>query len=101
MPNDLYNGEIQLLRGYWMLTWFKQNFAQDEVREAARQGCSAEEILNRHLASVPPGCDGLLLLPHWTPGLYTPGSPGRYDRVFRRHTKYHIYRPLSRGSTMA
>ena len=97
VPNDLYNGEIQLLRGYWMLTWFKQNFAQDEVREAARQGCSAEEILNRHLASVPPGCDGLLLLPHWTPGLYTPGARGAMIGFSDGHTKYHIYRAIIEG----
>ena len=34
VPNDMYNPEIQILRGYWMLTWFKQNFAQAEVEAA-------------------------------------------------------------------
>ena len=49
VPNDMYNPEIQILRGYWMLTWFKQNFAQAEVEAAKALGCSAEEILNKHL----------------------------------------------------
>ena len=60
VPNDMYNPEIQILRGYWMLTWFKQNFAQAEVEAAKALGCSAEEILNKHLGDIPAGSDGLL-----------------------------------------
>lgn len=97
VPNDMYNGEFQLWRGYWMLTWFKQNFAQDECREAARLGVSAESILDKRLGDVPPGCDGLLVLPHWTPGLSTPRARGAMIGFSDVHTKYHIYRALVEG----
>lgn len=97
IPNDMYNGEIQLWRGYWMLTWFKQNFAQEECREAERLGVSAESLLDKRLGDVPPGCDGLLVLPHWTPGLATPRARGAMIGFSDVHTKYHIYRALVEG----
>ncbi len=97
VPNDLYNAEVQLWRGYWMLTWFKSNFAADEVRQAGELGCSAEELLNRRLGDVPAGCDGLMVLPHWTPGLATPGARGAMIGFSDVHTKYHVYRAIIEG----
>ena len=97
VPNELYNGEIQLLRGYWMLTWFKQNFAEVECVQAEKLGCSAEELLNRHLAEIPAGSDGLLVLPHWTPGLSTPSARGAMIGYSDVHTKYHVYRAIIEG----
>jgi len=97
VPNDLYNGEIQLWRGYWMLTWFKQNFAQEECRRAEELGCAAEDLLNAHLGDIPAGSDGLLVLPHWTPGLTTPRARGAMIGFSDVHTKYHIYRAIIEG----
>ena len=101
VPNDMYNPEIQILRGYWMLTWFKQNFAQAEVEAAKALGCSAEEILNKHLADIPAGSDGLLVLPHWTPGLSTPNTRGAMIGFTDHHTKYHMYRAIIEGLNFA
>lgn len=97
VPNDLYNGEVQLWRGYWMLTWFKENFAQKEVEEAAFLGCSVYDLLNARLKDVPPGCEGLMVLPHWTPGLATPGARGAMVGFSDVHTRHHIYRAIIEG----
>ncbi len=97
VPNDMFNPEIQLLRGYWMLTWFKQNFAPGEVEAARALGCSAEELLDRHLKEIPPGSEGLLVLPHWTPGLSTPNTRGAMLGFTDVHTRYHIYRAIIEG----
>ena len=97
VPNDLYNGEVQLWRGYWMLTWFKDNFAQKEAEEAAMLGCSVYDLLNARLKEVPPGCDGLMVLPHWTPGLATPGARGAMVGFSDVHTRHHIYRAIIEG----
>lgn len=97
VPNDMYNPEIQIFRGYWMLTWFKNNFAQPEVDAAKYLGCSAEELLNRHLCEVPAGCDGLMVLPHWTPGLATPNARGAMIGFSDVHTRYHVYRAIIEG----
>lgn len=97
VPNDMYNPEIQLLRGYWMLTWFRENFAAGETAEAKRLGCAGEELIDRHLGEIPPGCEGLLVLPHWTPGLSTPNTRGAMIGFTDAHTKYHIYRAIIEG----
>ena len=97
VPNDMYNPEIQIFRGYWMLTWFKQNFAQGEEAAAKTLGVRAEELLNRHLGEIPPGCDGLLVLPHWAPGLATPNARGAMIGFSDVHTRYHVYRAIIEG----
>ena len=97
VPNDMYNPEIQLLRGYWMLTWFKENFARDVVEEAIQKGCSAEELLDARLGEVPPGSEGLLVLPHWTPGLSTPNTRGAVIGFTDTHTRLHLYRAIIEG----
>lgn len=97
VPNDLYNGEVQLWRGYWMLTWFKQQFAQPDVEEAERNGCTAEELLDRRLGDVPPGSNGLMVLPYWTPGLDTPDARGAMIGFSDVHTRYHVYRAIVEG----
>ena len=97
IPHDLYNAEVQLYRGYWMLSWFKKNFASEVCDEAERLGCSAEELLNRHLDEVPPGCDGLMMLPHWAPGVSTPGARGAMIGFSDDHGKYHVYRAIIEG----
>ena len=97
VPNDMYNPEIQLLRGYWMLTWFLQNFGQSEIEAAKALRCRPEELYNQHLGEIPPGCEGLLVLPHWTPGLSTPNTRGAMIGFSDVHTKYHIYRAIIEG----
>ncbi|MBR6208347.1 MAG: FGGY-family carbohydrate kinase [Oscillospiraceae bacterium] len=97
VPNDRYNPEIQLFRGYWMLTWFKENFAPDLVEQAKALGCSAEALLDRQMLAVPPGSDGLLVLPHWNPGLTAPHSRGAMIGFTDVHTRAHVYRAILEG----
>lgn len=92
-----YNPEIEIFRGYWMLTWFKNEFAHKEVKEAEGLGISAEELLNRHLKDVPPGCDGLILQPYWTPGIKHPSARGAILGFADCHTRAHIYRAIIEG----
>ena len=73
---ERFNPEIQIYRGYWMISWFKQEFAMREMAEAEKLGVSPEELLNQRLAEVPPGSDGLMLQPFWTAGLRSPRSEG-------------------------
>lgn len=37
-----YNPEIEIYRGYWLISWFKKEFAMKEEREAAELGIIAE-----------------------------------------------------------
>ncbi|NQU84165.1 MAG: carbohydrate kinase, partial [Mariniphaga sp.] len=50
-----FNPEVEIFRGYWMITWFKNEFAYKEVEEAAKKGISAEQVLNGLLTQSPSG----------------------------------------------
>lgn len=93
----LYNGEIHFPRGYWMLRWFIDSFAQKEAQEAALLGCSPEELLDLRLRDIPAGCDGLMLLPQWAPSPSTPNAMGAMIGFHDSHTRFHMYRAIIEG----
>ena len=95
--NNRYNPEIQIFRGYWMLPWFIRNFAHEESQIAEKEGVCAEEVLNRHLKDVPPGCDGLILQPYWTAGITIPNARGTVMGFTDKVSKYHLYRSIIEG----
>ena len=97
VPNDLYNAEVQIYRGYWMLSWFKKEFAAKECEQAKREGVSAESLLNKHLCEVPAGCEGLILQPYWSPGIVNPNARGAIIGFSDCHTRAHIYRAIIEG----
>jgi len=94
---DKFNPEVEIFRGYWMLSWFKKEFAQKECKEAEEKGIAAEEILNQHLKEVPAGCEGLILQPYWTPGIKHPNARGSILGFSDCHTRIHIYRAIIEG----
>lgn len=93
----LYNPEIQIYRGYWMLTWFIREFAPEEAKRAEELGCQPEDILNEVLHLVPPGCEGLMLQPFWAPQLKQPEGRGAIIGFNSIHTRNHIYRAIIEG----
>jgi sugar (pentulose or hexulose) kinase len=98
-----YNLEIQIFRGYWMVSWFKKEFGQNEQRLADEQGIETETLFDDLVKSVPPGSQGLILQPYWTPGLRSPGPEARGAIVGFGdvHTRAHIYRAILEGLAYA
>ncbi len=94
---DRFNVELQIYRGYWMLTWFKENFCGKEAEEAASLGVSVESIFDAKLCEVPAGCNGLTLQALWAPGVITPNVKGAMIGFSDCHTKTHIYRAIIEG----
>lgn len=92
-----FNPEITIYRGYWMISWFKQEFANKEVLEAEKLGLAAESLLNEALKSVGPGADGLVLQPYWGVGLKQPEARGAIIGFSDYHTRIHIYRAIIEG----
>jgi len=94
-----YNLEVEIYRGMWMVTWFKEQFAASERRTARERGVPTEVILEELAAQVPPGSLGLILQPYWTPGLRSPGpeARGSITGFSSAHTKDHLYRALLEG----
>ena len=83
-----YSLEQQIYRGFWMVSWFKQEFGHVEAQLADLLGVEPEALLDDLLVSVPPGSQGLILQPYWSPGLKYPGpeAPWGSDRV-----QFHAY----------
>lgn len=97
VPNHLYNPEIELYRGFWLVSWFLKEFCAKDLAQAKELGCPPEELLDRYIADIPPGCGGLLLQPYWTPGITTPAARGAIVGLTDHHTRYHLYRAILEG----
>lgn len=99
----LYNSEIIVQRGYWMVNWFKREFAHAEVQQAAQQGVPPEALFETLLESSPPGAMGLVLQPFWNPGVRFPGpeAKGAIIGFGDVHTRAHLYRAIIEGIAYA
>lgn len=97
IPNDMYNPEIEIFRGYWLLSWFVKEFAAEERIEAQKLGCAPEMLLDKQIERIAPGCDGLMLQPFWTSGIMNPDSLGAVLGFSDFHTRAHLYRAIIEG----
>lgn len=102
IPNA-YNLELQIYRGYWMVSWFKKEFGLRERSLAEEKGIAAEELFDDLVRQVPPGSQGLVLQPYWSPGFRYPGPEARgavigFGDV---HTRAHLYRAILEGLAFA
>lgn len=98
VPNA-YSLEVQIYRGYWMVSWFKQEFGQYEQHLAGEMGIEVEDLFNDLVNTVPPGSLGLTLQPFWSPGLRVPGpeAKGAVIGFGDVHTRAHLYRAILEG----
>ena len=94
---DWYNMEVQIYRGYWMLSWFTKEFAVELGKDAKKWHTSTEEVLNSKLSSIPPGSNGLIVQPYWGPGLSRPLARGAIIGFSDIHTRAHLYRAIIEG----
>ena len=97
VANGKFNPEIQIFRGFWMVSWFRDQFALNEKIEAEEKGISPEKLLDEKLASIPLGSNGLVIQPYWGPGLKTPQAKGIMIGFSDIHTRLHVYRAIIEG----
>ncbi|MBS62214.1 FGGY-family carbohydrate kinase [Salinisphaera sp.] len=98
-----FTDEIQIYRGFWLVSWFKQEFAADTVDVAAREQRVAEALLDERIAPIAPGSDGLIVLPTWSPGVRIPGPEARGAIIgfTDTHSRAHVYRAILEGLAYA
>lgn len=98
-----YSLEIQLFRGYWMVSWFLREFGHNEQRLAKERGIVPEELFDDLVNSVPAGSMGLMVQPYWAPGLKSPGpdAKGAMIGFGGVHTRAHVYRAILEGLAYA
>jgi sugar (pentulose or hexulose) kinase len=94
-----YSLEVQIYRGYWMVSWFKREFGLREQQLAEERGVAPEQLFDELIRAVPPGSLGLMLQPYWTPGIKIPGpeAKGAVIGFGDVHTRAHLYRSILEG----
>jgi len=98
---DQYNSEVMIYRGFWMVNWFKQEFAQNEIEQAEQLGVAPESLLDDLVKQVPAGAQGLMLQPYWSPGIKNLEAKGAIIGFSDVHTRAHIYRAILEGLAYA
>ncbi len=94
-----YNPEYMIYRGFWMVSWFKEQFAHYEQALANHQGIDTEKLLDQAIKDIPAGCMGLIMQPYWSPGVRHPGLEGKGALIGFGdvHTRAHVYRAILEG----
>ena len=89
--------EIEIFRGYWMISWFKNELGYEERIKAIETGQIPEEIMDKLLDSSPPGCFGLMLQPYWGANLRNHYAKGAIIGFGDVHGRHAIYRAIIEG----
>ena len=92
-----WNIETSINRGFWMVSWFKQEFGLREAIEAEKRGVAPEAVLDEVIRGIPAGCMGLMLQPHWGPPPNDKFAKGSIIGFGDVHTRAHIYRAILEG----
>ena len=94
--------EVSVMRGLWMVSWFKEEFGLQERLQAQQENVAPEELLEMLLRDVPPGSMGLVCQPTWTPGPeLAPCTKGAVLGFGDVHTRAHLYRAIIEGLAFA
>ena len=98
-----YSLELNVMRGFWMVEWFKREFGDREVARSAGEGVEPEVLFDDLVRAVPPGSMGLTLQPYWSPGVRIPGpeAKGAIIGWGDVHTRAHLYRAILEGLAYA
>jgi xylulokinase len=80
--------------------WFRDTFAEMEVEQAKKENLDSYDLLSGLAANVPPGSDGLVMLPHLM-GAYSPfpnpAARGSFTGFTLSHTRGHFARAILEG----
>lgn len=98
-----YLTEIPITRGFWMVSWFKQEFGLLEQQLANEKGVVPEVLFDEMIRDIPAGCNGLMLQPYWSPNRvycdeYGKGAVIGFTDI---HTRAHLYRAILEGLIFA
>lgn len=87
-----------------VLQWFRDQLGEPEIAEGESSDKSAYRLLDEKAGGVPPGAEGLILLPYLmgerTP-IWDPYARGVYIGITPYHTRAHMYRAALEGVAFA
>lgn len=94
---------MPMARGYWLVSWFRDNFAldlADMARERELGIYGIEDILTEQASKIKCGSEGLVIIPDWLAGRTRPHGKGMMIGFTAKHTRAHVFRALIEGIAM-
>ena len=95
-----WNYEAGIYTGYWLVSWFRDNLCMDLAAEAKSKDTSIEALLNQQAAKIPPGSEGLIVIPDWAAPRARPFGKGMIIGFDSRHTRAHILHAIIEGISL-
>ncbi len=80
-----------------VLRWYRDKFGASEVERAKREGADPYDLLMLEASKVPPGSDGLILLPHFKGAAspeFNPNAKGILFGLTLYHGSGHVVRAI-------
>lgn len=93
---DSYLLETALLGGGYTIAWFAEKIAPD----VSRAGMSVEDVFEAACAEIPPGAEGLVLVPYWNSAMnpyWDAAASGIVVGWRGAHDRRHLYRAILEG----
>lgn len=84
-----------------VLRWFRDIFSKEELEVAERTGLSVYNLLDREAEKIPPGSDGLIILPYFMgerQPLFNPYARGVIFGLNLTHGRGHFIRAILESS---
>lgn len=93
-----WNAEAVSPRGFWLVSWFRDNFAKNLNTEQEQK--TIEQILDEEATHIAPGAEGLITIPDWKSTWDKPYAKGAFMGFDMRHGRAHMFRSLIEGIIM-
>jgi xylulokinase len=80
-----------------VLKWYRDNFGKQEIEKAQKEGKDPYDLLMVQASKVPPGSDGLILLPHFMGASspeFNPNAKGTLFGLSLYHGQSHVIRAI-------
>lgn len=87
-----------------LIRWFRDNFGRLEMEAAEKIGLNPYQLLDLEAERIPPGSEGLLVLPYFMgerAPLWDPSARGMILGLTLYHTRAHVYRAIMEGTAFS
>lgn len=95
-----WHAEAALSKGFWLVSWFRDNFAEGLDVKAKQLGMTVEAYLDQEAATIPAGSEGLITIADWKSSWDKPAARGMFIGFDHRHKRAHMFRSLIEGIVM-
>ena len=96
VQKDVYNLDVQIYRGFWMINWFLKEFGAVKIDDLVTSEVNAKD-LDRKLDDIPAGSGGLIVQPYWGSPLEHPEVKGAIVGFSDYTSLIHVYKAIIEG----